>query len=205
MTSRGCPAVGEIGEEGPSTASLLGVQIRRSRSANPGWTAGGQQPTATAPIAAASEIRAAPSERPGPPSAPAGDLFSYWHDRRDGRRFPAWSDFDPGEVSARWPNSVLLACGEDLHQPRLAAGFAEALRAAKRRDAETLRPGVEYTPLLTEWLLALGREVARLGRPLNDSESLPALKGRARYQIVGLPLGESPFAVDHVLCHVVRA
>ncbi len=213
------------GGESP-VSSLLNLQIRRRRPANAGWAVSGQAretgrdrpaakpaPPVARPAAPAAPNQAAsvpvvpdlPGAEPRPAASRSGDIFAYWRDHRDGRRFPAWSDFDPDEILSLWPNSVLLACGEDLGQPRLAASFTEALRAAKRKEAESLGPNVEYTPLLTEWLLSLGKEVARLGKPLNDSESLPALKGRVRYRVVGLPLGESPLEVDHVLCHVARA
>ena len=98
---------------------------------------------------------------------------------------------------------MLLSCDRHRPVPRLEASFAEALRMAKRRKAESLEPVVEYTPLLTEWLLTIGREVARLGKPLNDTESFPSYKGRVRYQLVGLPLGSGE--VEHVLCHVTRS
>jgi len=100
---------------------------------------------------------------------------------------------------------VLLRWDRALTVPRLEAAFTEALRAAKRKQLERIVPEIEYSPLVTEWLLLLGREVARRGIPLNDVESFPALKGRVRYQATGLPLGDPEGRVELVLCHVARA
>lgn len=199
-------------------ASLLNVRIRREGSVNGGWrhVEPAEQPAEAMlqgirPSPDSSNTMDGPSEpnsRSESRAEPRGEipetLLDFWHGRLKGRRFPSWSDFESEEVIDRWPNTVLLACDSERRGPRLSAAFVEALRAAKRKDAEQIRPTVDYSPQLTEWLLALGREVARLGKPIEDSELLPGLKGRVPYRVVALPLGETPFAVDHVLCHVTR-
>ena len=204
---------GATGSPGPqpddlAPGSLLSLQIRRRRPPNAGWTRGGRlqalkstpRPKTQEPAiragAASNQVRSNPRQDDG--------ILGYWQERQSGRDFPAWSDLDPEEILARWPDSVLLSCDPHRPVPKLEASFAEALRSAKRRKAEGLEPTVEYTPLLTEWLLTIGRAVARLGKPLNDSEFFPSFRGRVGYRVVGLPLGTAATGVEHVLCHVTR-
>lgn len=212
----GVPGPSETGDSDPAPSSLLSLQIRRRRPPNGGWTRGSRL-AATPANPLARPLAKPPEDRPRRPSAfqdskPAArsdarsddGIYRYWRDHRGGRDYPAWSDLDPDEILARWPDSVLLSCDRHRPLPTLEASFAEALRDAKRRRAERLEPVVEYTPLLTEWLLTIGRAVARIGKPLNDTEHFPSYKGRIRYQVVGLPLGTPDSGVEHVLCHVTR-
>jgi hypothetical protein len=55
--------------------------------------------------------------------------------------------------------------------------------------------------MLTEWMLAIGREAVSAGKPVQDIETL----GSSSYRIVALPLGNEETQVDHVLCNLARA
>ena len=59
--------------------------------------------------------------------------------------------------------------------------------------------------MVTEWILSLGREVATLGKPLQDTEVFPTSVGELRYNVIALPLSENQNEIDHVLYHLVPA
>jgi hypothetical protein len=59
--------------------------------------------------------------------------------------------------------------------------------------------------MITEWILSIGGEVARVGRPVQDNEVFMTPDGNHSYRIVALPLGDEQSRVDHVLCHLTRA
>ena len=61
---------------------------------------------------------------------------------------------------------------------------------------------VEYTPMVTDWILTIGRQVADSGRPMQDSEIFPTPNGEVCYRLVALPLSDNDDGIDHVLCHV---
>jgi hypothetical protein len=130
-----------------------------------------------------------------------GDIYGYWTRVKNGRRFPSRADFDAEQVAENWPNSMLLTCGG-------AAGshvnFSSVLRLGANRRT---RPGDElnFTSMITEWILATGGEAARAGAPVQDTEVFPTPDGTHAYKIVALPLSENQTRVDHVLCHLSRS
>src|SRR5262249_44227986 len=128
-----------------------------------------------------------------------GDIFGYWTRAKNGRRFPSRADFE--QVADHWPNSMLLTCGPGV---RRHASFSGVLRLdGNRRN----RPGedVNFTSMITEWILATGGEVVRAGAPVQDTEVFPTPDGTHAYKIVALPLSENQTRVDHVLCHLSRS
>jgi hypothetical protein len=149
---------------------------------------------------AAAAPRVAPSPVPKPAETPrSSDLFGYWNRMKNGRRFPARGDFDANEIAENWPNSMLLTCegqGSGIT-------FSKILRYGGHRS----RPGEEFsfTSMITEWILSVGGEVARVGRPVQDNEVFMTPDGNHSYRIVALPLGDEQSRVDHVLCHLTRA
>jgi len=129
------------------------------------------------------------------------DLYGYWTRAKNGRRFPARSDFNSEQVAESWPNCMLLTCGAPSGNGNV--NITQVLRLGSGRRA---RPGEEFnfTSMITEWMLTIGGEAARVGQPVQDSETFRTPEGTHAYRIVALPLGEQPPRVDHVLCHLTR-
>jgi hypothetical protein len=176
-----------------SEAIARAVRMAALSSARSNGSNGNGSTTAAAP-------RMAPPQPPRPAETPrSSDLFGYWSRMKNGRRFPARGDFDANEIAENWPNSMLLTCegqGSGI-------SFSKILRYGGHRS----RPGEEFsfTSMITEWILSIGGEVARVGRPVQDNEVFVTPDGNHSYRIVALPLGDEQSRVDHVLCHLTRA
>ncbi len=174
-------------------ASLLSMKIQRGTPAPVEW-----EPPA---LAAAPE-----PEPPPPPEVPAQrptDITAYWRQLKNGRPFPSWSDLDSKLIADCWPNSMLLSCGGETQRLTLDSLFTQALRV-ENADGDR-DEGIDFTPMLTEWVLSLGREAQRLGKPMQDTDALPSVSGEASYRVTALPLSDDQHRIDHVLCHVDRA
>jgi hypothetical protein len=127
------------------------------------------------------------------------EIIDYWLGLRGTRRFPARSDLDLLRIAAEWPDCLLLSCGSGAGVVTL----AQATRIG-RREADPER-GVEFTPMVTDWILSLAREVVRSGDVVRDVEDFPGQTGTVRYRVTLLPLAERETVVDHVLAQVGRA
>jgi hypothetical protein len=132
-----------------------------------------------------------------------GDIYGYWTRVKNGRRFPSRADFDAEQVAEHWPNSMLLTCGNGIGAGSH-GNFSSVLRLGANRRS---RPGddLNFTSMITEWILATGGEAARAGTPVQDTEVFPTPDGTHAYKIVALPLSENQTRVDHVLCHLSRS
>ncbi|MFQ5954005.1 MAG: hypothetical protein ACE5JZ_02965 [Kiloniellales bacterium] len=104
-----------------------------------------------------------------------------------------------------WPNSLLLSCGAGTQRLTLESLFMEALREDIRSGGGNRGEGIDFTPMLTDWMLSVGREAERFGKPLHDTDALPSGSGEVRYRVIALPLSDDQKRIDHVLCHVDRA
>lgn len=132
-----------------------------------------------------------------------GDIYGYWTRMKNGRRFPSRADFDAEQVAEHWPNSMLLTCGTVIGAGTHGS-FSSVLRLGANRRTQ---PGddLNFTSMITEWILATGGEAARAGTPVQDTEVFPTPDGTHAYKIVALPLSENQTRVDHVLCHLSRS
>jgi hypothetical protein len=132
-----------------------------------------------------------------------GDIYGYWARVKNGRRFPSRADFDAEQVAENWPNSMLLTCGNAIGAGN-SGNFSSVLRLDANRRT---RPGddLNFTSMITDWILATGGEAARAGTPVQDTEVFPTPDGTHAYKIVALPLSENQTRVDHVLCHLSRS
>ncbi len=128
-------------------------------------------------------------------SATADDILEYWDALRGAQDLPALKDLDRGRVAATWPNTVLLAF----------PALEEPARITRVGDNNG---DVEYTAMVTDWILTRGRNSAKRGQPMEEEQRFPVSGGgRARYRLLMLPFsGEngSPKS-EHVLCHITRA
>jgi len=154
------------------------------------------QPGSAVQAALAAQQQAAERTRQG------NDFYSFWAQRKNGRRFPSYGDFDAKQIAELWPNTMLLSCG------LIASGsvnFTQVMRLTGTPAASEDADEVTFTPMLTEWMLAIGREAASAGKPVQDIETFQNTVGSSSYRIVALPLGNEETQVDHVLCNLARA
>ena len=130
---------------------------------------------------------------PAPPSrveSTADEVIDYWDSLRGGREFPALDELNRSLVAASWPNTVLLgfAAPETPSITRIGAGNGE----------------IEYTAMVTDWILSRGRQSAKRARPLDEEQRFPVSDGTARYRLLLLPFSSYGLNCDHVLCHLSR-
>jgi hypothetical protein len=187
--------------EAPSRGLSRSEAIARAARMSARATPPRPVPTAAETLAAArtaqQQMRAA--DLPKHP----GDIYGYWTRVKNGRRFPSRADFDAEQVAEHWPNSMLLTCGSGIGAGSH-GNFSSVLRLdANRRN----RPeeNLNFTSMITEWILTTGGEAARAGAPVQDTEVFPTPEGTHAYKIVALPLSENQTRVDHVLCHLSRS
>jgi len=150
---------------------------------------------APAPAPPVAQPAAQPVAEPGGPR-PAEALLQHWDGLRHGRARPRVEELDDTAVARAWPNSFLLRVGGTPEQPRLEpaktfGGSGPNGNATAHIDATAI-----------DWMVALGREVARDGRPLHEADDLPTPAGDREHGVVALPFGDPAGAVDHVLCHI---
>jgi hypothetical protein len=178
-------------------ASLLSMKISRGTPTPVEWD--------PAELAAAPEPEPPPSPQPEVPPQRPTDITAYWRQLKNGRPFPSWSDLDSKLIADYWPNSMLLSCGAETQRLTLDSLFTQALRVENHGADANRADGVDFTPMLTEWVLSLGREAQRLGKPMQDTDALPSVSGEVSYRVTALPLSDDQQRIDHVLCHVDRA
>lgn len=182
---------------GPApVASLLSMKIQRGAPTPVEW-----EPAELAAVPEPAE----PVITPEPPPQRPSDITAYWRQLKNGRPFPSWSDLDSKLIAESWPNSMLLSCGAETQRLTLDSLFTQALRVENNGADANRAEGVDFTPMLTEWVLSLGREAQRLGKPMQDTDALPSVCGEVSYRVTALPLSDDQQRIDHVLCHVVRA
>lgn len=154
------------------------------------------QPGSAVQAALAAQQQAAEKARQG------NDFYSFWAQRKNGRRFPSYGDFDAKQIAELWPNTMLLSCGA------VGGGnvnFTQVMRLTGAAATAEPAEEVTFTPMLTEWMLAIGREAVSAGKPVQDIETFQNTVGSSSYRIVALPLGNEETQVDHVLCNLARA
>jgi hypothetical protein len=131
---------------------------------------------------------ALPTEVP----ARAEEIVVYWERLRRGRPFPALTEVDRGLVGSSWPDSLIVAFeGGNMAMPRIS------------RLGET-DGAIEYTPMVTDWILTRARHAARRSTKLDEVQSFPMEGDTPHYRLLLMPLGASNGASDCVLCHLCR-
>jgi len=169
------PDIAPSGERVAPTASLAGILLKRPIAAR-------------LPDAAISRI-------PGDDDPVV--IIAWWEGLKRGRAFPAPDDLDRGAIGARWPAAVLLSYSPEVN------GIARATRIGDRDEVH--KGAVEYSSMLTEWLLAVGRLAMLRGAPIDETRDFPSTRGIAAYSILALPLSAGGHSPDHVLCRLGRA
>jgi hypothetical protein len=191
-------------------ASLVAVPVRKSRPLAAAPVVASPPAAAPARIGARTvaavpldprQVSSAP-ELAFPPRVPdavpaEGDpakLIAWWNGLKRGGAYPSPTDLDAKAISAVWPEAVLLAYDKARQ---------DIARASRLGTVDNL--SIEYTPMVTEWLLALGRRAAREGAPLHETRDFTGARGLTSYQLTALPLSADRHSADHVLCRLARA
>ncbi len=133
------------------------------------------------------------------------DVASYWDELRRGRQVPSVIDIDPSEIAQHWPNSLMINCNDISDHATVERSFAEVMRTAREQASAQGEVLIEYTPMVTEWIMTVGREVARAGRPIQDIEVFPTSLGNVSYRVIALPLSGERLGDVHALCYITHA
>ncbi len=153
-------------------ASLLSVQIRRTKT----------------------HATASPAPRT------ARDLTEYWQQLRGGKRFPSPADLHPPAAIAAAPPGQLMTCsiaGRLILVDKILATAPSAAGA----EQDLLNRGPHMTTVL-DWLKQLGRRAARLGHPVEATETFNVDSIVLIYRGVVLPFSRDQRNVDQLLCHL---
>ena len=150
-------------------------------------------PEAQPPLAArAPEVsRAAPL--PYDDLRSTDDLVYYWDELRDGRELPLFSNLDRTRIAISWPDTVMVNYDEDR------AAVPQIARLSR------LTGVVEFTSMVTEWILSSSRQVARAGKAMETKRAFTGANSARSYHMLLLPFANSGGASDHVLCHLSSA
>jgi hypothetical protein len=174
--------------EGPAS-SLAGVTPKRA----PRRDKGGDLSARDAPPAPRPAPVVAPPPPPPPPVAVteppprAEEIVVYWERLRRGRTLPPLGELDRALVASAWPDSLIVVFGHD-DLPRISRlGATDGT--------------IEYTPMVTDWILTRARHAARHGAKLDEVQNFPLTGESARYRLFLLPFG----AGESVLCHLCLA
>lgn len=170
----------------PDTASLTGISIRRKKDAI-----------------------AKPSVQPNRP--PAGivrseqaaprNIAEYWERLRKSRRWPKRGEVDAKQIGLHWPNTVLMKVGFHGEPWR----FESLISGIMRGGGQSFHNGeIEFNSMVMEWILTIGRQTERAGKPYEDVDNFPTAGGDVRYRAMAVPLGDNDSSVTHVLCHVAK-
>lgn len=129
------------------------------------------------------------------------NISEYWARLRKGRRWPASADIDTKLVGLTWKNSLIMVVGENGAPWRFEPLVSDVLRGGGQRLTGN---EIEFNHLVMEWMLSIGRNAERLGRPVEESDIFPTEDGEVRYRVMAVPLGDDESKVTHILGHITR-
>lgn len=135
------------------------------------------------------------------------DILSYWMDIRGGqRRYPSWQSLEPEMIGKHWPNCILVHCNREIGRLQVKYGFTHSVRKAAQEGVpdEELLNRIEFTPMIIDWVLGMGREVAASRKPAHGTEYFPTVTGESPLRVIALPLSENARDIDHVLCYIQK-
>jgi len=190
------------------------TQSQDADSAKPGeltaildWARRGSvRPEALAAERASPALRLAYSQSEPLPAdekaADCDDIVAYWHAVRGIDALPLSNDVDPISVARRWPGCVMLSVADGGEQIALDTAFARVVRMTRETAARPIRAQIDYSPMVMDWVIGIGRIAARLGKTASDVEVFPSGRHQLRYRVIGLPFVDRDGAIDRVLCHV---
>lgn len=118
------------------------------------------------------------------------DLIYYWDELRAGRELPLFSNLDRTRIAISWPDTVMVNYDVDR------AAVPQIARLSR------LTGVVEFTSMVTDWILSCSRQVARIGKAMETSRDFDGAQSARSYHMLLLPFANSGGASDHVLCHL---
>jgi hypothetical protein len=183
------PAVSEAPRP---TASLANFSLRGKKATLPRQKSGDITTRIAAEPAPAPEAPPPPAAKSSEPPPRAEEIVVYWERVRRGRSLPPLEDIDRSLVANAWPDSLIVLFDQDPSvMPRISRLGASA-------------GAIEYTPMVTDWILSRARHAARRAARHDEVQSFPVEGDVPRYRLFLLPLGSSAGASDAVLCHLCR-
>ena len=120
----------------------------------------------------------------------ADDLIYYWDELRAGRALPFFTHLDRTRIAISWPDTVMVNYSAD---PTAMPQIARLSR---------LTGVVEFTSMVTEWILSCSRQVARLGKAMETRRAFASTSSPRSYHLLLLPFANAGGASEHVLCHL---
>jgi hypothetical protein len=120
----------------------------------------------------------------------ADDLIYYWDELRAGRELPLFSKLDRTRIAISWPDTVMVNYEQDR------AAVPQIARLSR------LTGVVEFTSMVTEWILSCSRQVSRLGKAMETKRDFEGTDTHRSYHMLLLPFANPYGASDHVLCHL---
>jgi hypothetical protein len=185
--------------ETPSpTASLANFSLRGKKPGlrhNKGGDLTERIAVAPAPAPAASPAPTPPPSRPPASAEPpprSEEIVVYWERVRRGRPLPPLADIDRSLVANAWPDSLIVLFDQDpAAMPRIS------------RLGESAGE-IEYTPMVTDWILSRARHAAKRAARHDETQSFPIEGDVPRYRLFLLPLGSQSGGSEAVLCHLCR-
>ncbi len=120
------------------------------------------------------------------------DLIYYWDELRAGRELPLFASLDRTRIAISWPDTVMVNYGADQ------AAMPQIARLSR------LTGVVEFTSMVTEWILSCSRQVARIGKAMEARRAFTGTGGGSprQYHMLLLPFANAGGASEHVLCHL---
>jgi hypothetical protein len=143
---------------------------------------------APSPLPAPEIARAAPLAYDDLRSSDA--LIYYWDELRAGRELPLFSYLDRTRIAISWPDTVMVNYSADQ------AAMPQIARLSRLTGA------IEFTSLVTEWVLSCSRQVARLGKAMETRRAFTGARRSHNYHMLLLPFADASGASGHVLCHM---
>lgn len=137
---------------------------------------------------------ALPAPRPAPlpydDLRSADELVDYWDDLRGGRELPFFTSLDRTRIAISWPDTLMVTfSGRDSGEPQVAR-------------LSRLTGEIEYSSLVTEWILGCAREVSRIGKAMEHEEKFAGSDATRTYRLILLPFATPAGKSDHILCHL---
>jgi hypothetical protein len=118
------------------------------------------------------------------------DLIYYWDELRGGRELPFFSSLDRTRIAISWPDTVMVNYGADQE------AMPQIVRLSRLTGA------IEFTSMVTEWILSCSRQVSRIGKAMETKRVFSGPHKPHSYHLLLLPFAGSGGASDHVLCHL---
>lgn len=116
-------------------------------------------------------------------------LFAYWNALRGIRALPSLEALDRNRIAISWPDSLMVGYYGDPAMPRLSR-------------LSRLTGKIEYTSMVTEWILSCSQQAARAGAAMKQEQDFPGDRGSRTYRMMLLPFCSTAGESNHVLCHL---